>query len=283
MHRNLFRGVQVRTNMKFARETEEVAWTTDEHMAYCNLPNQLVQHWSCVHELNGYLMELVRSLSIGYRVARFPLNPMAPEFEGDVEKDINKNNTTEVEEKQATTKTITNEWVTPNNTWKKQNPPTNRQRRYENMHNILVSLCEEEEKQQERAQEEAEASAAVLHKIYKEIKSKEEKHNMETQQVNEMHDVEKMQVDVLESIITRLNDDYAKSQVENHAKNQQLKYDIACKNDETKQLKEKLKRQKDQHAQIGRSHTKQVDTCNELVDAKDGLVQRILELEKEYN
>ena len=81
--------------MKFTRETAEVVWTADEHMAYCNLPPQMIQHWTCVHELNSCLMELVRSLSIGHRVATFPLNPLAPEFECHVEKDTNKNNTTE--------------------------------------------------------------------------------------------------------------------------------------------------------------------------------------------
>lgn len=66
--------------MKFAAKTaEKVAWTTDQHMACCNLPPAMMQHWTYVYELNGYLMELVRYSSIGYRVANFPLNPLAPE------------------------------------------------------------------------------------------------------------------------------------------------------------------------------------------------------------
>ena len=66
--------------MKFTAKTaEEVVWTTDQHIANCNLPPTIMQHWTYVHELNDYLIELVRSLSIGYRVDNFPLNPLAPE------------------------------------------------------------------------------------------------------------------------------------------------------------------------------------------------------------
>ena len=88
--------------MKFARESAKVVWTADEHMAYYNLPPQMVQHWTYVHELNGYLMELVRSLSIGYRAAIFPLNPLAPVFECQGKKDTDKNNTTENSQNYAT-------------------------------------------------------------------------------------------------------------------------------------------------------------------------------------
>ena len=70
-----------RNTMKFTKEAAKVAWTADDHMAYCNLPPQMIQHWSYVYELNGYLMELVRSLSIGYRVAMRPLNPLAQSYE----------------------------------------------------------------------------------------------------------------------------------------------------------------------------------------------------------
>ena len=66
--------------MKFTAKTaEEVVWTTDQHIACCNLSLTITQHWAYVHKLNGYLMELVRSLSIGYIVANFLLNPLAPE------------------------------------------------------------------------------------------------------------------------------------------------------------------------------------------------------------
>ena len=66
--------------MKFTPETEErVVWTADEHMAYYNLPSQLAQHWSYVHELNGYLMEHVKIITNEF-VTRRPLNPPAQEF-----------------------------------------------------------------------------------------------------------------------------------------------------------------------------------------------------------
>ena len=51
----------------------------DQCMACHNLPTAMMKHWAYVHKLNGYLIELVRSSSIGYRVANFPLNPLAPE------------------------------------------------------------------------------------------------------------------------------------------------------------------------------------------------------------
>ena len=66
--------------MKFAIEAgEKIAWTADEHMVCCNLLSMMVQHWTHAHKLNGYLMELVRALSIGYRTANRPLNPLASE------------------------------------------------------------------------------------------------------------------------------------------------------------------------------------------------------------
>ena len=70
-----------RNIMKFTKEAAKVAWTADDHMAYYNLPPQMIQHWSYVHELNGYLIELVRLLSIEYRVAMRPLNPLAQSYE----------------------------------------------------------------------------------------------------------------------------------------------------------------------------------------------------------
>ena len=63
--------------MKFTQKAAEVMQTVDDHMVYCNLPPQMIQHWTYVHELNGYLMEIVRTLSIGYRAAMWPLNPLA--------------------------------------------------------------------------------------------------------------------------------------------------------------------------------------------------------------
>ena len=49
-------------------------------MAYYNLPPTMVQHWSYVYELNGYLMDVVRFLTRGHRDATQPLNPLAPEY-----------------------------------------------------------------------------------------------------------------------------------------------------------------------------------------------------------
>ena len=61
-------------------KAETVMWTTDQHMAYYNLLPMMVEHWSYVHELNGYLMDVVRFLSTGYKTGKQPLNPLAPEF-----------------------------------------------------------------------------------------------------------------------------------------------------------------------------------------------------------
>ena len=64
--------------MKVATEAaENVPWAADWHMVYCNLLLMMVQHWTCVQKLKGYLMELVRVLSIGHRTANGPLNPLA--------------------------------------------------------------------------------------------------------------------------------------------------------------------------------------------------------------
>ena len=59
---------------------QKVMWTADHHMAYYNLPPMMVQHWSYVHELNGYLMDVVRFLSHRYSTVKRPLNPLAPEY-----------------------------------------------------------------------------------------------------------------------------------------------------------------------------------------------------------
>ena len=67
--------------MKFTIEAaEKVVWTANEHIAYCNLPLMMVQYWSYVYELNGYLMDLVCVLSIGYRATKRLLNLLAPEY-----------------------------------------------------------------------------------------------------------------------------------------------------------------------------------------------------------
>ena len=44
-----------------------------------------------MHELNGYLMELVRCFSIGYSAAKKLLNPLAPEYK--YEQNKKENNT----------------------------------------------------------------------------------------------------------------------------------------------------------------------------------------------
>ena len=63
--------------MKFTQEAQKVLWMADHHMTYCNLPSHMVQHWTCVHELNGALTDLVKFLAIGYKANKRPLNPLA--------------------------------------------------------------------------------------------------------------------------------------------------------------------------------------------------------------
>ena len=63
--------------MKFTPEVAEVLQTVDDHIVYCNLPPQMIQHWTHAHEPSSYLIELVHSLSIGRRAAMRPLNPSA--------------------------------------------------------------------------------------------------------------------------------------------------------------------------------------------------------------
>ena len=46
-----------------------------DHMAYCNLPCCMIQHWICVYELNETLKDLVKFLAVGYTIANRPLNP----------------------------------------------------------------------------------------------------------------------------------------------------------------------------------------------------------------
>ena len=66
--------------MKFTAEVaEKVAWTADKHMEYHNLPPIVVQHSTHAYELNGYLIDLVRVLSAGYRTAKRLLNLLASE------------------------------------------------------------------------------------------------------------------------------------------------------------------------------------------------------------
>ena len=88
-------------------KAETVMWTTDQHMAYYNLPPMMVEHWSYVHELNGYLMDVVRFLSTGYKTGKQPLNPLAPEY-------IHQNNKNAGEEVKDVTdnqKTNQDEWI----------------------------------------------------------------------------------------------------------------------------------------------------------------------------
>ena len=46
----------------------------NQHIAYCNLPLCVVQHWTCTRKLNGTLAELVKFLAINYRTKKRLLN-----------------------------------------------------------------------------------------------------------------------------------------------------------------------------------------------------------------
>ena len=63
--------------MKSTEETQKVVWIADQHMEYYNLPQYMVQHWTCVYELNGTLTDLVKFLAISYKVAIRLLNLLA--------------------------------------------------------------------------------------------------------------------------------------------------------------------------------------------------------------
>ena len=68
----------LKIEMKFIVETvEEVAQAAIEHIVHYNLSPMMVQCWSHAQELNGYLIELVYLLALGYRVANSQLNPLA--------------------------------------------------------------------------------------------------------------------------------------------------------------------------------------------------------------
>ena len=93
--------------MNFTQEAvEKVVWTADQHMAYYNLPPMMVQHWSYVHELNGYLMDVVCILTERYRAVKQPLNPLAPEY---IHQKTKINTSKDVTNKDDTK---TNEWST---------------------------------------------------------------------------------------------------------------------------------------------------------------------------
>ena len=50
-------------------------WTASDHMAHHNLPPYMIQHWTCVHELNETLKDLVKFLAVGHIAANRSLNP----------------------------------------------------------------------------------------------------------------------------------------------------------------------------------------------------------------
>ena len=104
--------------MKFADPIQQLLWTTDQHMAYFNLPPILVQHMMQVQDLNGSLIDLIKFLTEKYIAKQNPLvvkqsdlNPLATPFMHKTGEIV------ETKEQEQTEKTIdperlnVNEWM----------------------------------------------------------------------------------------------------------------------------------------------------------------------------
>ena len=128
--------------MNFTTESaEKVVWTADGHMEYYNLPPMMIQHWTNVQELNGYLMDLVRFLSIGYRAANRPLNPLASEYihQKNDKEDIKPNTGEKTNTKDEHS---TNEWINKGRMFQRHSFFTNNKCANTNASNASINPCE---------------------------------------------------------------------------------------------------------------------------------------------
>ena len=167
--------------MKFTTEAaEKVAWTADEHMVYYNLPPMMVQHWTHVHELNGYLMELVRVLSIGHRTANRPLNPLASEYmdqKNDIE-DIKPNTGEKTNDKDEHS---TNEWINKGRMFQRHSFFTNNKCTNANASNANINPYEVfSEKDEEGSNAEIEEERKNEKKSSKKMMNKNNKYDIES-------------------------------------------------------------------------------------------------------
>ena len=62
--------------------------------------------------------------------------------------------------------------------------------------------------------DEKDAESRVMSMIHQEIKCREAHHEKEAKKLGEMHDVEMMHADALESLVPSLNEEHAQSQSE---------------------------------------------------------------------
>ena len=64
--------------------------------------------------------------------------------------------------------------------------------------------------------------------------------------IQEMHDIETMQVDTLESLLVRVNEDHVQLNQQSHKIIKELRYDVAVKNSKVREYEDNSKNQKEQ-------------------------------------
>ena len=219
--------------MKFRNdEVDQVLWTATNDMACYNLPSQIVQHWTYVHELNGALVDVCKFLVSDFKVKQWPLNPMAPTFESNVNSDINMTNN--IEKKQPVKRREgSNDWKTVSGQWKpKKQRSCSWDSSFSNRHQAFQDDDEIQKGNTKNAQGNDRSMQRKLeHNDVNIVKDGK----IET--LEEKHDVELVTNDTLMALFESMNDDHLKSQQESDKIIKSLQYDIVMKK---KKLKDEL-------------------------------------------
>ena len=221
--------------MKFCNEAvDQVLWTATNDMAYFNLPVQMAQHWTNVHELNGALVDVIKFLAKDFKVRHWPLNPTAPLFDATVK--ANSTSTTKKEIKKPVEQQGENEgWKTVSGQYKpKKQRSFSWDIGYENRYDILNDNDELQPNEIDISHHTDNGNKEKKETADKIISTNEIKMEI----LDEKYDVELVTNDALTALLESLNEDHVKAQQESTKTIEKLQYDSVIKKD---RLKKELK------------------------------------------
>lgn len=220
--------------MKFCNEAvDPVAWTATNDMVYYNLPAQMVQHYTNVHEFNGTLVDIIKFLARDFKVRHWPLNPTAPSYDA----------TAKANPSTKTTETkITSEhrcenvgWTTVSGRYRpKKQRSFSWDIGYENRYDILTDHDDDFQPNDMEIINHTDKENKAKKEFVAKISLKENK----TEILDDKYDIELVTNDALTALLQSLNEDQVIAQQESHKIIQKLKYDIVIKKNK---LKEELK------------------------------------------
>jgi len=217
---------------------EKVIWTANQHMAYYNLPPMMVQHWSYVHDLNGYLMDIVRFLTRGYRTTTQPLNPLAPEYI------YQRNGTVTGHTDHKTTDHETNQWCTTGGMFKQHHSHLKNKSKGNGNKNQNDSPTQSSSNRFKVLEEElgdVENDNTIVQSIAQDIKIEEitkkcDQINKKMERIQECYEVEDMTVQSLQALLSEYYNHHEKQirrteeeYVEVENLNHECLQHIACK------------------------------------------------------